>query len=103
MYYIEELKLYLKNGKTSIIKFGKGLNIIYGESNTGKSMIYNCLDYMMGGTSSERINVRLGISRISLTVITEGKKIIISREMDVNSFNVSSEFVPDGWRKDVWN
>lgn len=48
MYYIEELKLYLKNGKTSIIKFGKGLNIIYGESNTGKSMIYNCLDYMMG-------------------------------------------------------
>lgn len=45
-----------------------------------------------GGTSSERINVRLGISRISLTVITEGKKIIISREMDVNSFNVSSEF-----------
>lgn len=92
MYYIEELKLYLKNGKTSIIKFGKGLNIIYGESNTGKSMIYNCLDYMMGGTSSERINVRLGISHISLTVITEGKKIIISREMDVNSFNVSSEF-----------
>ena len=54
MYYIEELKLYLKNGKTSIIKFGKGLNIIYGESNTGKSMIYNCLDYMMGGRASRR-------------------------------------------------
>lgn len=91
MYYIEELKLYLKNGKTSSVKFGKGLNIIYGESNTGKSMIYNCLDYMMGGTSTDRINERLGITHISLTVIADEKTITMSREMNVNVFTVSSD------------
>lgn len=91
MFYIEEMNLHLKNGKMSSVKFEKGLNIIYGPSNTGKSMLYNCLDYMMGGTSTDRINKKLEIMRITLTIDNDGKRIIMSREMGKSVYHVTSE------------
>ncbi|MER2192609.1 MAG: hypothetical protein ABS951_16745 [Solibacillus sp.] len=35
--------------KSYYVSFNKGLNIIYGDSDTGKSSILNIIDYMLGG------------------------------------------------------
>lgn len=32
------------------LRFGKGLNVIHGSSNTGKTYVFQCIDYMMGGS-----------------------------------------------------
>lgn len=46
MFYIKWIKI-TANQKESRIDFAPGLNIIYGPSNTGKSMVLDCIDYMM--------------------------------------------------------
>ena len=44
MFYIKWIKI-TANQKESRIDFAPGLNIIYGPSNTGKSMVLDCIDY----------------------------------------------------------
>lgn len=50
MFYIKRITLVTGNGIQSSVEFDAGLNIIYGESNTGKSLIVDCIDYMFGAT-----------------------------------------------------
>lgn len=91
MFYIKELKLIRSKGRVSSVSFENGLNIVYGESNSGKSLIYNCLDYMMAGTSTERINVKLEIQTIVLVIMYNDRRIEISRDLNTNSFIVQSD------------
>jgi ATPase involved in DNA repair len=91
MFYIKELKLLRKGGKVSSVSFNKGLNIVYGESNSGKSLIYNCLDYMMAGGSTERINVKLEIQTIVLVIMYNDSRVEIRRDLNTNSFHVESD------------
>ena len=47
-FYIEKI-IVTGSGKTdSIIELSNGVNIIYGPSNTGKTYIVKCIDYMFG-------------------------------------------------------
>lgn len=47
-FYIEKLTV-TGSGKTdSTIDLSNGVNIIYGPSNTGKTYIVKCIDYMFG-------------------------------------------------------
>ena len=48
MFYIKRLTIVTGNGVLSNLDFDAGLNIIHGESNTGKSLIVDCIDYMFG-------------------------------------------------------
>ena len=49
-FYIKKLMVSGGGHHTSVIDFKPGLNFILGPSNTGKSLVMDCLDYMFGFT-----------------------------------------------------
>jgi hypothetical protein len=52
--YFVELLLKGFGKKDASIEFSKGINIISGPSNTGKTFIFECLEYMLGGSGLKR-------------------------------------------------
>jgi len=50
-FIIEKLELLGDSVETVSIEFKKGLNVIYGPSDTGKTFIFECIDYMLGKSS----------------------------------------------------
>src|SRR5690348_2916422 len=51
------------------VRFQRGLNIIYGASDTGKSFVFEAIDFMLGGQGPLRdIPERNGYDRILLGV-----------------------------------
>jgi hypothetical protein len=52
--YCIELRLKGISKEDASIEFKKGINIISGPSNTGKTFIFECLEYMLGGGSLKR-------------------------------------------------
>jgi hypothetical protein len=51
---INELRLTSPTNKPAKVNFKPGLNIISGPSNTGKTYIFQCLNYMLGGSTSPK-------------------------------------------------
>jgi hypothetical protein len=49
-FIITELKLMGPDVPSAVISLKKGLNVISGPSNTGKSYIYQCINYMLGSS-----------------------------------------------------
>lgn len=84
---ILEAKIYAFGGlKNKSITFGKGINIIYGENERGKSTIENFIKIMMYGISKrkgkeerEKYVHNIGIARGELIVLYEGKKLLLKR------------------------
>lgn len=52
--YLSELRLVGIGKESASIKFEKGANIVSGPSNTGKTFIFECIEYMLGGSSIDR-------------------------------------------------
>ena len=50
-YIIKSLRLTSNTQPNAEITFSEGLNVISGPTNTGKSYIYECLDYMLGASN----------------------------------------------------
>lgn len=89
MYYIKKIILTTNDGMTSDVELKSGLNIIYGESNTGKSLIIDCIDYLYGA-KTHRFDQKLNINKIGLIVSVDGNDIYLTRELDSNFIEVSS-------------
>lgn len=88
-FYIEKLTV-TGSGKTdSTIDLSNGVNIIYGPSNTGKTYIVKCIDYMFG-SDKEPIDISTGYEYIKIVVRTERGKLIMSRKIGENKINVDS-------------
>lgn len=49
-FYIKELRVTGIGVEDASVIFEKGLNVINGPSNTGKSYIFNCIDYIFGAS-----------------------------------------------------
>lgn len=47
-FYIEKLVVSGINVKDATLKFERGVNLIIGSSDTGKSYIFQCIDYLLG-------------------------------------------------------
>ena len=47
-FYIKQITASGEGVKFSAIDFDKGLNIIHGPSNTGKSYVIGCINFMFG-------------------------------------------------------
>ena len=88
MFYIKWIKI-TANQKESRIDFAPGLNIIYGPSNTGKSMVLDCIDYMMGA-GTHRFDVNLKVEKIQIGIDVNGEGLSISRDVNTQSFEVIS-------------
>lgn len=51
-FYICEVSATGANVEPSLVEFKNGVNIIHGASNTGKSMLVDCIDYMFGANEA---------------------------------------------------
>jgi hypothetical protein len=57
--------------KEATISFSEGLNVIYGPSDTGKTFIVQCIDFIFGGkTAPKEIPEAKGYDKISLVIST---------------------------------
>lgn len=91
MYYISKLSIKSNDNKRSEIKLSKGLNIIYGKSNTGKSLVVDCINYLYGA-KNHRFSELLNIQNIQLVVETDRGTIELTRTVGTKSiFVVSSD------------
>ena len=88
-YYIDKLVVSGIGKKDSIVEFSKGLNIIYGPSNTGKTYIVKCIDYLFSSDDVPFDNT-LGYNSVTLIVQTKSGSVKISRKIDENQFEVVS-------------
>lgn len=89
-FYIERI-IVTGSGKTdSIIELSNGVNIIYGPSNTGKTYIVKCIDYMFG-SEREPIDISTGYQYIKIIVRTQCGTITMSRKIGENKIEVSSK------------
>lgn len=88
-FYIEKI-IVTGSGKTdSIIELSNGVNIIYGPSNTGKTYIVKCIDYMFG-SEREPIDISTGYEYLKIIVRTQCGTITMSRKIGENKIEVSS-------------
>lgn len=89
MFYIKRITLVTGNGLQSYVEFDAGLNIVYGESNTGKSLIVDCIDYMFGA-SEHRFEPKLDLKEIRMLLDVGGYSLTMTRKIDSTDFEVSS-------------
>jgi hypothetical protein len=64
-FYIKEISASGENVKFSSISFHDGMNIIYGPSNTGKSYIIGCINFILGGSDIPFTKADTGYDTIS--------------------------------------
>lgn len=74
-FYINKI-IVIGKGKKSTIEFKRGLNVITGPSNTGKSFLFQCIDYMFGRKAIKEIEELEGYTDIYLEIVTYEKNII---------------------------
>ena len=100
-FYIKAIKAYGTGKTTSEIKLINGLNIIHGESNTGKTCIANTIIYLFGKESTEGLfdADKTGYNELEMTLLYKDVyDITFHRVIGENSVFVSSECpeIPSG-------
>lgn len=89
-----ELQVSGENVLTSSIKFGKKLTIISGPSDTGKTYIYKCIDYIFGAKNDAKkqpLDIQEGYDTIRLLINSEYGQIKLIRKLNSNITLVESK------------
>ena len=89
MFYLKQLIITTNQQEKSYIEFEPGLNIIHGPSNSGKSLIVDCIDFMFGGNPPKIVESAVGIKNVTLIVDVDGTPLTISRNANEKKFDVS--------------
>lgn len=55
-FYIKSIKSVNKNNEESKINFIDGFNLIHGPSNTGKTLVIKCIDYLLGANNIDGLD-----------------------------------------------
>jgi uncharacterized small protein (DUF1192 family) len=96
-FYIKKLEVLGDTVKPSIIEFTKGLNVIYGASDTGKTFIYECINYMLGDSKVPKITIEeaKGYTHCILEIETfKGKNHLLTRCFNSEEITVNTEKEP---------
>ena len=88
-FFIEKLIVKGAGKKDAIAEFDKELTIISGPSNTGKTCILRCIDYIFGSDNLPFAS-STGYDTIMLFVTTENGTIQFTRKLDSNKIDVVS-------------
>lgn len=93
-FYIDKLTVSGGGHKTTVIDFKSSLNFILGPSNTGKSLVMDCLDYAFGFTPkknrpSKIVDNNYGYERIALHLVTANGTVILERKIGDTKIAVS--------------
>lgn len=67
-FYIKELRITGPGKEDAVLTLEKGFNVINGPSNTGKSYIFKCIDYMFGADKLREIKESKGYENIFLEI-----------------------------------
>lgn len=79
-FIVTQLSATSTSGKISTVHLEPGVNIVCGPSNSGKSMIVNCLDYLFGGKKEPFDPQVEEYDRVSMQLVNEnGEMLIVDR------------------------
>ena len=79
-FIVTRLSATSTSGKISTVHLEPGVNIVCGPSNSGKSMIVNCLDYLFGGKKEPFDPLVEEYDRVSMQLVNEnGEMLIVER------------------------
>lgn len=82
-YYISEITASGRGVRTSTIQFRQGVNIVYGPSNTGKSMIVKIIDYLFGGDGCPANPNKTGYSNFQMRLRDDcGHEVSVARSVE---------------------
>lgn len=90
-FYIKKIIASGKNKEDSSIEFSNGLNVICGPSDTGKSYIVECIDYLFGNDKI-RLDKNTGYDCIKMIVHKGNKSIALERKLESTKIKVSSNY-----------
>lgn len=88
-FYIERIMAHGDQRSDAVVPFGKGLNIIQGYSDTGKTCIIKCIDFIFG-SSEVPFDKSTGYSKVTMTISTDKGSIDFSRTVGKNQVYVVS-------------
>ncbi len=85
MYYIKEIIITSEGNNrervVSRLPLKPGLNIVCGPSNTGKTHVLDCVDFLLGGEARRLYKKELKIIGVSLIIDAEGAELSMYREL----------------------
>lgn len=86
--------------KDAELSFQEGLNVIAGASNTGKSYVFECIDFVFGSSGSPKpIRQSKGYSEVLLEIQTYSKSVLTLRrnliDKKMYKYNCSIDFIRD--------
>jgi len=89
-FYISNLQVTGLNIKPAKLSFVKGFNVVTGLSDTGKSYVFACINYMLGGANPPKeIPESIGYSNILLEIKNyQDKPYTLSRNMQGGTFKI---------------
>ncbi|WP_026993705.1 AAA family ATPase [Flectobacillus major] len=88
-FIITKLVLQGLNVEQALIVFKQGLNVITGPTDTGKTFVYECLDFMMGGEKLNRLITEANnYEKIFLEIKAEEKFYTLERAIKGGDFNL---------------
>ena len=99
-FFIKRLVLLTKEGDKTIVDFKDGLNIIAGPVNTGKSLLAECINYMLCGKINNIHNINkikrnYSYERMILYISTSRGEISLTRNIgsDITTVDSSDEYI----------
>ena len=99
-FFISQLKITGSEVRPATLEFKQGANIIYGNSDEGKSYIVECLDFMFGAKNM-RLKASSGYSTITMTIVTSEGSIDLVRRFDVSPKKSVSIYTDDARYKSL--
>jgi DNA repair ATPase RecN len=104
-FYLQKLRVVGGAVNPAEVSFGSGLNVISGSSNTGKSYICSCIDFMLGAsTPPEPIPESNDYSEILLEIKTyEGHTYTLKRPIKQKSDAILYECDIENVEKTIGN
>ncbi len=88
-FHIERLIVTGSGKEPSVLEFTEGLNIVCGPSDTGKSYVVECIDYLFG-SDRIRFDRNTGYDCVKAIVATENGRITLERQLDTKKIRVHS-------------
>ncbi|MEG1410847.1 MAG: AAA family ATPase [Terrisporobacter sp.] len=90
-FYIEKIIASGNNKEDAIITLTRGLNIIYGRSDTGKSCILKSIYFLFGGNKPPFDAKATGYSSLKIIISTPNGKVTLQRFIGKNQILVCSD------------
>lgn len=88
-FFIKKLELSGLRVESRKVEFGKGLNVIFGSSDTGKTFIFQCIKYMLGKGTPKEVPESYSYNKVQLVIETySGEEYVLERDLSDSDFKL---------------